>query len=309
MDFRPLTRSDSVEWAALLARSFNRSAPDMERLLSWLHDGYEVIVWGAWDGPLLAAQYAVLKVKLAVPALDEPVIAGMSLNMCVHPDYRGRGLIKQVSAPVYHTLRDAGALLGMGFSNAEGVQVDRNSKGYGYRVLGRLLPTMIYFLPRLSRSPQLELTTEWPGLPVLLNDKSLIHLYNDACRIHHRYAAHPFRQYHYAVWRERGELCGVVVYRPAQFGWMRGATLLAAYGCDLPELLRRWEDTMYRQGIAVAHVLTTPSSHLRAALPPLNLRQPYTRSPCYLTAKPLDAVVPESWLDFNIWDCVGGDIL
>src|SRR5688572_6323150 len=100
MDFRPLTLADRPQWASLLALTFNRTTPDTERLLDWLHGGHQVIAWGAWDGDQLAAQYACLLVSLHLPGTSTPIRAGMSLNMSVHPDYRGQGLIKHVSKPV-----------------------------------------------------------------------------------------------------------------------------------------------------------------------------------------------------------------
>jgi GNAT superfamily N-acetyltransferase len=295
----------------LLALTFARQPAEMRRLLQWLHAGYEVIGWGAWDGPLLAAQYAVLKVPLCIPGLDEPVYAGMSLNMSVHPDYRGRGLIKQVSRPVYETLSAAGGVMGMGFSNAQGVQVDRNSKGYGYHVLGRLFPTIALFPPHRSRRPLLEVTTVWPGISPRLTSRPFFHLAPLAHRIQHRFALHPFRQYHYAVWREGGQVCGLVVYRPASFCGLNGVTLLAAYSDDLPELLARWSATMRVHRMRFAHLLTTPVSSVRAAVAAsaFTLRQSYTRSPCYLTVKPLHNSLPVDCLSLSSWDCMGGDIL
>jgi hypothetical protein len=41
----------------------------------------------------------------------------------------------------------------------------------------------------------------------------------------------------------------------------------------------------------------------------MELPVPYSRSPYYLTAKPLTADLPAGFMDFRHWDCVGGDIL
>ncbi|MEZ4646792.1 MAG: GNAT family N-acetyltransferase [Chloroflexota bacterium] len=65
-----------------------------------MQQGDGLLAWGAWDGARLAAQYSCLLTSLRLPGTEEPARVGMSINMAVHPDYRGQGLIKQVSQPV-----------------------------------------------------------------------------------------------------------------------------------------------------------------------------------------------------------------
>lgn len=285
----------------------------MLRLLDWLLSGWRAIAYGAWDGTHLAAQYTALLTDLYVPQWGKSVPVGLSWNMAVHPDYRGRGLIKQVSEPVYAAVLAAGGVAGMGFSNAEGVRVDRKSKGYGYQVVGRLKPALA-LLTTMRQSSALTLYDSWQpefsSLQLPAPDDTYHRVVTpELLRL--RYACHPFRQYQYGVWIENGEVKGIVVYRPAWLLGMRGATLLGAYGTDLPLVLSHWKHTLSRRGWRFAHVLTTPQSALRRALrqiaPCVDI--PYTRSPYYLTVKPMDDTLPVSFTEFSAWDCVGGDIL
>ena len=311
MQLRPLTLADRPQWADLLALSFDRSPDKMACLLDWLHGGHEVMAYGVWDGERLAAQYACLLVSLHLSESPVPIRAGMSLNMSVHPDYRGRGLIKQVSKPVYEVVIAAGGSVGMGFSNADGVKVDRKSKGYGYRVVGRMQPTVAWFPPIIRRTNELTLTDICPAPFPCVSDSPHIRFTATHETVIHRYMQHPFRRYRYAVWREGSEICGVVIYRPARFGAVQGVTLLAAYGYDLPQLLRRFAGTMRGVNVHFAHILTTPHSPLCAALmqAAVCVPQPISRSPYYLTVKPLCDDTPAALFDFAAWDCMGGDIL
>jgi GNAT superfamily N-acetyltransferase len=302
VEILPLRAQDLEKWAELLAVSFHRSPAEMACLLQWLLDGRELAAWGAWDGARLAAQYSALVSSLHIPGLAQPVRAGLSLNMAVHPDYRGRGLIKQVSQPVYQHLAALGGAAGVGFSNAEGVQVDKHSKSYGYRVCGQMQP-LLAWLPR-RRLPPLELTDLWP----LTDDDPLpaefarTHFVYTPAMLRHRFAAHPFRRFRFGVWREGGALRGLVIYRPVTMGGLPAAALLAAYSDDLSELLARW-------GAGLVHVVASPGSALAAALRGRCLRLPYTRSPYYLTLKPLRDDLPAAFFAFEQWDCTGGDIL
>jgi GNAT superfamily N-acetyltransferase len=312
MQLSPLTLDAKLAWAELLSISFDRSAKDMACLLEWFHEGHTVIAWGLWDGSRLAAQYACLLMPLCLPHTPDPVLVGLSLNMAVHPDYRGRGLIKQVSKPVYESIAARRGIAGIGFSNAAGVRVDRNSKGYGYQVVGQMQPSLIWLSHR-RHARLLELTDAWPETTwhEIPSNYEAIHfpVYGESLR--HRYARHPFRRYRYAVWHENSELQGIVIYRPIRLGGFLGAALLGAYSTDLPELLTRWARTMRHVGVHLIHILTTPCSQLRSALLRVgtSVNLPYSRSPYFLTVKPLDSYLPDQFFQFSAWDVAGGDIL
>ncbi|MCB8944792.1 MAG: GNAT family N-acetyltransferase [Ardenticatenaceae bacterium] len=302
-----LTSDDYEAWAELLAAAFARQPSEMVQLLTFLQSAAPLIAYGAWDGAQLAAQYSCLLRHVHVPGQPLPITVGVSLNMAVHPDYRGRGLVKQVAQPVYTAVHNQGGTAGVGFSNAAGVQVDRHSKGYGYQVVGRL-DSVVGVWQRPLSAPPLTLTTCWPdSLPCFSSACPIKHHFiSSSAWLAHRFAQHPFRQYHFGV----GE-AGVVVYRPFHWHGWRGVSLLAAHGPDLAALLRHFSAALWPQGIRMVHLLTSPQSSLLKGLrqTAVCLRLPYSRSPYYLTAKPLCTQTAASLFNFNQWDCIGGDIL
>ncbi len=306
MVIRPFTPTDTQAWSNLLAVSFNRQASDMDQLLQFLQATAPLLAYGAWDGPYLAAQYSCLLRQICIPNTSDSVLVGLSLNMAVHPDYRGRGLVKQVAAPVYEAVQAAGGIAGVGFSNAEGVQVDKRSKGYGYRVVGKLQPMLAWMLRRPPFEPLL-LTAVFPThLPLASPATTSTHFYNTPNWLEKRFAYHPFRRYQFAV--GNGQL---VVYRP--FGWqgLRGVSLLAVYGDDVASIVGRWLSAMWHSGVRFVHVLTSPRASVRAALRQTAVTLPmrYSRTPYYLTAKSLSDNTPDTLFNFTQWDCIGGDIL
>ncbi len=317
MEFSQLSIKDIEPWADLLAVSFVRKRDDMIKLLVYLQPGSQLLAWGAWDGSRLAAQYSCLLRYLCLPGQTDTALVGMSINMAVHPDYRGQGLVKKVAQPVYDTLRERGGVAGVGFSNAAGVQVDKRSKGYGYHVVGRMQSTLACILRPPSVAP-LHLTTVWPSVASLqLPPSRQIHFFTTPQTINGRFAAHPFRQYHYGVCSEDRQGQGVVVYKPFSLtGALQGfnqrcVSLLMAYGDNLSIVLAGWLRALWQEGIRFVHLLTTPHSDIREALreTAVCLPLPISRHPYYLTVKPLRQNSPGGLLDFNRWDCVGGDIL
>ena len=203
MQLQALTLEDSEPWAQLLALTFDRSGDEMARLLHWLNAGHELIACGAWEGAQLVAQYCSMLCPLALPERVTPECVGLSINLAVHPDYRGRGLVKQVAQPVYAELAERGVLAGMGFSNAAGVQVDRHSTGYGYRVVGQLCSRLVWLRP--TGAEPLTLTTCWPTelLHIQPPAADRIRLAASTAALQHRFTHHPFRCYHFGMPADR----------------------------------------------------------------------------------------------------------
>ncbi|MBA3871204.1 MAG: GNAT family N-acetyltransferase [Anaerolineae bacterium] len=311
MNFAPLTPNDHLKWAALLSTAFDRTPEDMLRLLDWLHAGHTVMGWGAWDGDTLAAQYNCCLMDLALGGNNGTVTVGMSINMAVDPAYRGRGLIKQVSQPVYEAVAACGGIAGVGFSNRQGVKVDLKSKSYGYRVAGQMQSVVTWLKPQ--KADRLHLTDKWPSVPfpeAVAPATNHITFANSPTTLAHRFAHHPFRSYQFGVWQENSTVQGIVIYRNVRVAGLKGASLLAVYGADPTELLRRWSAALQHEGRHFIHLLTTPESNLRSILDGLGycVEMPYSRSPYYLTVKPFTHTPPQL-LDFTAWDCLGGDIL
>ncbi|MCP4418592.1 MAG: GNAT family N-acetyltransferase, partial [Chloroflexi bacterium] len=282
MKISPLTDPNCRGWQELLAVCFERETADMAQLLSFLQPGERLVSFGAWDGERLAAQYSCWLTAVHVPHIKRPQPVGMSVNMAVHPDYRGQGLVKQVAQPVYAALRERGAVAGVGFSNAAGVKVDRRSKGYGYEVVGRLRPSFFYVPRQLPALPPVTLTCDWPRAPFWPEPRSKqIRFAHCPHSLQHRFVGHPFRQYRYGVlWRD-GRAAGIVVYRLARWGRLTAAALLAVYGDDLPQLLRGWLTVVRQSGVRWVHLLTTPEAIVKKMLcqTAVRLPQPFTRSP------------------------------
>ena len=311
MKITPLDHAHIDPWATLLAAAFGRQIDSMRQLLQYLLADNRLLAWGAWDGSQLAAQYSCLQHHLTIPDQPPPALVGMSINMAVHPAYRGLGLVKQVAQPVYHALQEQCGIAGVGFSNAEGVKVDRRSQEYGYRVLGQLQPTLAWIRPQPG-ADTLQLTTAWPAMPFTQPlDSPRICFHVTPSWIYHRYAMHPFRQYQFGVWETAVFTRGIVVFRPFRRGPIAGVSLLTAYGDDLAELLARFCATLSQNGIQFVHLLTTPNATLRARLreTAVCLPLPITRTPYFLTFKPLVDTLPSTLFDIKNWECSGGDIL
>jgi hypothetical protein len=284
----------------------------MLSLWSWFHETQQAIAWGAWEGGQLVAHYSCLMRSLHLPNHDDPVLVGLSTNMAVHPGFRGRGLVKQVAAPVYAELERLGAVAGVGFSDAEGVTVDRRSRSYGYHVVGKMQPVLVWPSRRLAEEA-IDLAEAWPDLPwgCAQPRGKMIHFGEPPDVIRQRCMTHPFRRYRFGTWVDDGVVRGMVIDQPLRAGGVSGSVLCAIYTDDIDELLRRWICSARLAGTRFIYMLSTPASPVLLALRRLGVcwPLPFARSPYYLTVKPLKAQLASLLLDFGCWDCIGGDIL
>jgi hypothetical protein len=312
VEYRSLTLDDRAEWARLLAISFDRTAEQMERLLAWFHEGFELVTWGAWDGDRLVAQYNCRLLRLHIPGVAEPALAGMGLNMAVDPAYRGRGLLETVAGPVHSMITERGCVAGVGFSSTGGLEVTRKSSTYRYEVLGPMAPTLVVLARRHYPAP-LALSETWPegSLELPPDDGAMVRYAATSASLHHRFAEHPFRRYRFGAWRADNAIRGLVVYRKVRLRGVPGIALLGAYGEDLPTLLARWAGAVRRTGSPIVHVVTSPGSPLRRALDAAGLRTTlrWSRSPYHVIARALRDDTPSVLFELDRWDCAGGDIL
>ncbi len=312
MDVRPLTLEDRVPWAGLLAVCFDRSPEQMESLLTWFHSGFRLVTMGAWDERRLVAQYTCRLLELRVPGMDGPVPAGMGLDMAVDPAYRGRGLLDLVAGPVHDAIAERGCVAGVGFSSAGGLAATRASRSYAYEVLGPMA-SFVVPIARRRYPPALPLLDAWPDDPLSLRavDDGLVRYDVTPESLRHRFARHPFRRYAFSVSRLDGAITGLIVYRRVSLRGIPAASLLAAYGDDLPALLGGWAAALRSQGLHVVHLTASPASRVRNAVGAIGpvARAPVSRHPYHLIARGLQPDTPPVLFDLRRWDCAGGDIL
>ena len=312
IEVRPLTIDEVGPWARLLATCFERTPGQMEALLGWFHAGFELVTAGAWDGDRLVAQYNARLLRLLVPGSSAPMAAGMGLNMAVDPDYRGRGLLDLVAAPVHDELAGRGCVAGVGFSSEGGLAVTKASRHYAYEVLGPMVSLAVPLVRRRYPEP-LTIRATWPDEPVALDTPpdEFVRYRTSAETLRHRYAEHPFRRYTFATRERAGTVDGLVVFRETRLRGLPAVSLLTVQGRDPAALLGSFAASLRGRRRPVVHALLTPRSPLRRALAAMGpeVSLPISRHPYHLITRALRPDAPPILFDLARWDCAGGDIL
>ncbi len=144
MDYKITEYSPSFlpSLAKLLNNSFHIENKDKKRLVLWKYfDEYlhnKTITYLALDKENnVVSHYTNLPIDITY--LNKTYTCMICTDMCTDIDHRGKGLITQLSTHVYNEVKKKGYDFSLGFSNDEGVEVDKHANNYGYVVVGKFV--------------------------------------------------------------------------------------------------------------------------------------------------------------------------
>lgn len=142
----------------------------------------------------------------------------LSTDAAVDRNHRGKGLMSKMASLLYKDVRDNGYDFSFGYPNEVGVVMDKHSKNYGYRIVGKFVKyitfvfiqrNVSYSLSRVPSSDLLEdLESEYGNFLTIKKDKA--HL----CW---RYFKKPNNDYRIYRINFRGKIVGYVVLRFTRF--------------------------------------------------------------------------------------------
>lgn len=273
----------------------------------------ESVQMGAFtaDGQLVS-QYANLPIRLHY---EQRLIRSMlSADMATDPIYRGKGLISELSRRVYAQVEAEKQECSFGFSNVQGVQVDRFASGYGYNIVGELATFYKPVIPRPRNElsvTQVQTATQMPDCSI---PNATIGLDKSPKYLQWRYFNAPDR--HYEVLKVLGDaMCFYVVVRENQASL---EILDLLFPSDQESL--RLQKALHALSVVATlrhkrylSLSALASRHLQWELVQNGfLSVPGKKPSYYLTVKFHSAAtssVRAALLDKNSWWIMGGDVL
>lgn len=172
---KKLTKSNFSEIVYLLKKSFNMKSTNAFKLLSWkfFDKNYKtnLTAYGAFTEGKLVSFYCNKKIDIKYN--NKTLNTAICLDMATSPDFRGQGLISQVSKPVYKDILRNHYDFSFGFSNDNGLKVDQNSHSYGYKIIGPIvkyftLPVLVnpYTISKIDNLSKSNITLPYFHLPL-----------------------------------------------------------------------------------------------------------------------------------------------
>lgn len=232
----------------------------------------------------------------------------LCIDMATHPQYRGKGLISKLSQKVYEDVLKSSAIFSIGFSNDQGVLVDRNAKGYGYVVVGAFSKYIKIVIRQTKSSLQWEpvltfdSTNHWQEDNHYQLDKSLNYL-------NWRYVQRPDNHYNiYKVRFERQNGYIVLRYHDFRVDVLDLINIPSEQMSDCFQLMEVIAQSKKKKAV-VLNVLE--NEYWKTLLKKEGyLKQPINKENFYLTIKvhKPQKIDTNELLDKNNWKLLGGDI-
>lgn len=288
----------------LLSQCFQKPEANVKDTLLWKYSQTNSFCAAALtDSQVYLAFYSNLQRDLAYQSENIP--AGLCLDMCTHPQYRGLGLVTRTSQLVYPAVEKAGLALSYGFSNEQGIQVDRHAHQYGYHVVGQLYSytlvprgwSKVVFDPCISDFN--ELKHSLPGC----------HVAKPTQDISWRYQQKPRATYRSVALSGEPDKRVILLCQPCQCHIVDliGTFPDIAAICDyLIKVVAACFNT-WRRPVAISVLPNTRWQSILNQRNVLVLRQ--HPAPYYLTVKPHRTSIPFDPFDPDQWWVTSGDIL
>lgn len=304
-NIRPLHPDDIPNLTKLFVTCFHFHAKDAELAVAWKYASSfkrNLISYVATtpDGTIVS-HYA----NLETPVLYKGKLlsAFNCIDMATHPDHRGQGLISTLSKRVYAEVAKTEAVLSFGFSNEQGVQVDKHAKGYGYTVVGKFTRSVKLILPGSKPNDTLQEIQEFDADPHQPED-TVLRIAKSQKYLTWRYQERPEKTYRLYAWGQ-----GYVVLLAQAFKLV----ILDIVGIEkgqIPAVLTAIEAEARRLGktMIINHVLD--NSLWQACMHAAGFHATPARTQTYLTVK---VHKPESFktrdvYNPNSWSLMTGDI-
>lgn len=138
-NFRKIEFHDRKKLTKLIDTSFGLKTIHKLSLVDWKFFSplkTDLCAYGAFSGKGELVSFYSDK-NIPIKFSDRVFKTAICLDMCTHPDHRRKGLITKLSKLVYRDLRRYEYDFSFGFSNENGIKVDKYASDYGYKIVGQ----------------------------------------------------------------------------------------------------------------------------------------------------------------------------
>lgn len=317
MEYKLVRYSDKYiqPLTTLLDSSFAIKNKEKRELVRWKMFGsysqLKTITYLALDkSGTVVAQYTNFPVGMGRE--DKKYKGMICMDMTTHSAHRGKGLITALAGKVYEQVRKNGFDFTIGFSNDAGVQVDKNSRNYGYNVVGKFAR---YFKIAVFRKE-----AEWN---LSLTDDFDNHWQQDKKSEYFRY----LKNYDYLKWRYKDKPNNdYLIYKLEKNGKIGGYVVLKCinkrcYVCDIligdnsfsqiKPVLRAVENLAFKKGCYIVIYNVLDNKYWQKLFKQnYYWRKTLNKDNYYLTIKIHNQKLDRDLiLDKNNWWLINGDIL
>lgn len=298
----------------LLHRTFGIENKDKESLVRWkyfdkYHEGKTITYLTMDNEGRAVGHYCNIPIK--VRSGNAVYKCMLCADMCTDPDHRGKGLITSMSKKVYEEVAAEHYDFSLGFSNTEGVKVDKYASNYQYAVVGKFA-RYVKLLIRTKQTPvQMNKVSACEKSPENQSLK-MLHIDKNPAYLNWRYVRKPNAEY------EIFELCkagNTVGYAVMQFTDNKACLYDIAANSedagDMSEIIRAVGNTALNRKVRILVLNVLENNYWKKICADNRMiRNPGNSENYYLTVRIHNQNMDRDYLlEKNNWRLSLGDIL
>lgn len=214
-----------------------------------------------------------------------------------HPEYRRRGIISDLTQLIEKRL--GSDINYLGFSNADGVKIDKYSKKINYAIVGQMAKQCMVSVPYNTKYQSTEVKNIDTSL--FRSTSPLFKINKDREYINWRYERSPKRRYYYLGIERGSEIVAYVVFNKRKFVYEISEILLKDASISQNEVIKTFLHFAFRRGKIFTSCTYLKNNFWRKSFPLLSLKRNINM---FFTVKSADT----SFTKVDSWLIYGGDI-
>jgi hypothetical protein len=297
----------------LLSLTFSMKSKDKASVIRWkffdkVHKKRTVTYLALSDNTVVG-HYS--NIPLDVSYGNKAIKATACIDMATHPDHRGKGLISQMSHEVYRHIEKQFDV-SIGFSNENGVKVDRSSKNYGYFIVGAFVSFAKIVIHKKQTPYTLSKVHSFNKTVSESNDEKLFMLAKTQEYLKWKHIDNPYYSKTIYEIKENEHFVGYAMVKESKNRWYVQDVILPQYNEQIiSNVLKAIQNEAFEKGIRLVLVYVLDNSLWRNLL----LKNKYApavlkRKKFYLTIKFHNKLNEQALMvDKDNWFVMGGDII
>jgi len=251
------------------------------------------------EGDVVTCFVCFTPVLLSKPGGSTECIYSCAIQ-ATHPNYRRQGLVTKLTKAVEEQLGQG--INYVGFSNQEGVKIDKHSKSINYTILGEMVKRYCINFPQLLfKKFKFEPITIDKLLHDIENIASIEYfsIHKDKTYLDWRYKRHPKHTYSYFAVLQDRDCFGFIICKDKLLRYEITEIICAQQGKIL-EIFKEFSSYSLKKSKIITSIAYLPNRLWNKHLPLAVIRN----FGIYFTVKSTE----EGYLDPNSWLVQGGDV-
>lgn len=306
--FRKLSFTHLDQITRLIDKCFILKSYDKKGFIKWKFfspDKSMLTAFGVFLNGELISFYS--NKEMPVVKEDQVYKSAVCLDMATHPDFRRQGLISALAKKTYSKIKKESYAFSFGFSNGSGINVDKNAKDYGYKIVGQFRTFRKIILPLPTKEKLTVSEIDAPSIKKLNNYSNYYQIFLSQEYLDWRFKFNPAHEYSYIKVCEKDTILGYSIIKKSKYKVGIYKVIEVSPGA-FEQVFSGTIDLLQKQKVRLVTVTILPNKFWLKILNKKRFIKARRKNDYYLTVFP-HKLADKSLLDKENWILMGGDLI